>query len=78
MLYWTLGLLFNIENRSQYDYWNYSFVDNGEVWNWIPIEKKDQDKQKVTFLVDLPTELTNFLSQSWLYLLTIRLVHNSK
>ena len=59
MLYWTLGLLFNIENRSQYDYWNYSFVDNGEVWNWIPIEKKDHDKQKVTFLVDLPTELTN-------------------
>jgi hypothetical protein len=57
MLYWTLGLLYNVENKSQYDFWNFTFLDLGLIWNSIPFEKKDHDKQKVTFTVDMSNEI---------------------
>ena len=57
LLYWALGFLFNNENESQYDWWNYAFVDNGEAWNWIPLERKNFEKKTVTFIVDMSDEI---------------------
>ena len=59
LLYWALGFLFNNENKSQYDWWNYGFVESGEAWDWIPFERKKFENVEVTFLVDLSTKLAD-------------------
>ena len=56
LLYWALGFLFNNVNKSQYDWWNYGFVESKEAWGWIPFERKKIEKKSVTFTVDMSNE----------------------
>ena len=56
LLYWALGFLFNKENNSQYDWWDYAFIYGGEAWDWIPFERKKHEKKSITFTVDMSNE----------------------
>jgi len=57
LLYWVLAFLYNEERKSQYDWWNYGFVESGESWDWIPFERKKFEKKTVTFIVDMSNEI---------------------